>query len=163
MHTLGGILHADYSVQYQLGYEDYFDTIRRLGLDQTQVNEAFRRMVFSVATVNFDDHLKNFAFLMDTEGQWRISPAYDVAFAENDAWTRQHQMSVNGKFREIQRADLMEVGRTFDVPAKGRDIIDEVLASLELWRGEAEGAGLEAREVDWFEERLGKAVGEIEG
>lgn len=163
MHTLGGMLHVDYAVQYQLGYEDYFDTIRQLGLGQPQVNEAFRRMVFSVATVNFDDHLKNFAFLMGQDGEWRISPAYDVAFAENDAWTRQHQMSVNGRFREIRRTDLMAVAQAFDVPAKGRDIIDEVLASLELWRGEAQDAGLPPQEVDWFEGRLGRAVAEIEG
>lgn len=163
MHTLGGMLHVDYAVQYQLGYEDYFDTMRLLGLDQPQVNQAFRRMVFSVATVNFDDHLKNFAFLMDPDGQWRLSPAYDVAFAENDDWTRQHQMSVNGKFRGIRRADLMQVGRAFDLPAHGRDIIDEVLGSLDLWRREAQDAGLPAEEVAWFETRLGAALAEIEG
>jgi hypothetical protein len=61
MHSLAGLLHLDYNVQYQIGYEVYFDTIRELGMGQAEVNEAFRRMVFAVATVNFDDHLKNFA------------------------------------------------------------------------------------------------------
>ena len=59
-------------------------------------------MVFNVATVNFDDHVKNFAFLMDPAGRWQLAPAYDLTYAENDAWTRQHQMSVNGRFREHQ-------------------------------------------------------------
>ena len=66
-------------------------TFRRLGLGQPALVQAFRRMVFSLATVNYDDHLKNFAFLMDPQGRWTLSPAYDVAYAENDGWTRQHR------------------------------------------------------------------------
>ena len=65
LHSLGGLQHVDFNDQFVFSYEGWFDTIRALGLGQESVNEAFRRMVFSVATVNFDDHVKNFAFLMD--------------------------------------------------------------------------------------------------
>ena len=92
-HSLGGLQHIDFNDQFVFSYEAYFDTIRAIGLGQRAVNEAFRRMVFSVATVNFDDHVKNFGFLMNPAGRWRLAPAYDVTYAENDAWTRQHQMS----------------------------------------------------------------------
>ena len=61
-------------------------------------------------------------------------PAYDVTYAENDAWTRQHQMSVNGKFQAISRRDLLEVGEMFDVPKGGG-------RSSNRWRG---GGGLAA-------------------
>ena len=27
-----------------------------------------------------DDHNKNFSFIMDKNGRWRLSPAYDVMF-----------------------------------------------------------------------------------
>ncbi len=154
LHTLGGLLHLDYNNQYIFSYEAYLDTIRRLELGQTAVNEAFRRMVFSVATVNFDDHLKNFSFLMSAHGSWRLSPAYDVVYAENQAWTRQHQMSINGRFREIRRADLLEVGRGFDVPKNGGAIVDEVIASLDSWEGEAQDVGLTSEVVANFRERF---------
>ena len=96
-HSLGGLQHIDFNDQYVFSYEGYFDTIRAIGLGQRSVNEAFRRMVFSVATVNFDDHVKNFGFLMNPVGRWRLAPAYDVTYAESDAWTRQHQLSVRGQ------------------------------------------------------------------
>jgi serine/threonine-protein kinase HipA len=163
MHTLGGITHLDYNVQYQIGYEYYFDTLRRLGCGQDEVDEAFRRMVFSVATVNFDDHLKNFAFLMDREGRWRLAPAYDVAFAENEAWTRQHQMSINGRFREIRRSDLEAVAAAFDVPAGGREIIEQVLSAVGHWTDEARDTGLDAARITWFERRLERVRGELGG
>lgn len=154
MHTLGGMLHLDYNDQYQIGYEDYFDLMRELGLGQDQVNEAFRRMVFSVATVNYDDHLKNFAFLMDETGRWRLSPAYDVAFAENEAWTRQHQMSVAGRFRGITRSELLEVGHQFDVPGGGDSILDEVLDSVADFPAESREAGVAPDLIRTFTDRL---------
>lgn len=145
MHTLGGMLHLDYNVQYQIGYEDYFDVIRRLDMPQTAVVQAFRRMVFALATVNYDDHLKNFAFLMSPEGEWRLSPAYDISFAENDAWTRQHQMSVAGKFAGIDRQDCLKVAQAFDIrSARAHAIVDEVLEAVSTWDARARAVGLGA-------------------
>jgi integrase len=146
MHTLGGMMHLDYNEQYQIGYEDYFDVIRELGLSQPAVVEAYRRMVFSLATVNYDDHLKNFAFLMDAAGDWSLSPAYDVAFAENDSWTSQHQMSVAGKFFDVTRNDCLRVASSFDMRDRhANEIIDEVLDAVSFWDSEASSVGL-ARE-----------------
>lgn len=145
MHTLGGMTHLDYNDQYQIGYEDYFDVIRELGLPQPAIVEAYRRMAFSVATVNYDDHLKNFAFLMDEAGAWRLSPAYDVTFAENDGWTSQHQMSVAGKFRGITRRDCLRVASAFDIrDVHANEIIDEVLDAVSLWDDEARAVDLDS-------------------
>ncbi len=153
-HSLGGIQHIDFNDQFVFSYEGWFDTIRAIGLGQRSVNEAFRRMVFAVATVNFDDHVKNFGLLMNPAGRWRLAPAYDVTYAENDAWTRQHQMSVNGKFREITRRDLLEVGDMFDVPGGGREIVAEVVEAVAGWREQARAAGVPGEMVEWIQRRL---------
>jgi len=154
MHSLGGALHLDHNDQYTFSYEGYFDTIRALGLGQDAVNEAFRRMVFSVATINFDDHLKNFSFLMNPDGTWRLSPAYDVAYAENNAWTRQHQMSINGKFSGITRHDVTTVAQRYDAPADGRMIIDAVSASLDAWPRYSAEAGVPEQFRTYLEGRF---------
>ena len=73
-HSLGGLQHVDFNDQYVFSYEGWFDTMRAIGLGQRSVNEAFRRMVFAVAAVNFDDHVKNFGFLMNPAGMWRLAP-----------------------------------------------------------------------------------------
>ena len=154
LHSLGGLQHIDFNDQYVFSYEGCFDTIRALGLGQRSVNEAYRRMVFNVATVNFDDHVKNFGFLMDRDGRWRLAPAYDVTYAENEAWTRQHQMSVNAKFRGITRRDLLQVGKNYDVSDDGSSVIDEVVDSLSRWQEYASAAGVPARMVEQLECRF---------
>jgi serine/threonine-protein kinase HipA len=159
LHSLGGLQHIDFNDQFVFSYEGWFDTIRALGLGQESVNEAFRRMVFNVATVNFDDHVKNFAFLMDREGRWRLAPAYDLTHAENDGWTRQHQMSMNERFRGVRRADLLRIGSAFDVPAAGRRIIDQVLAALDGWSAYADAAGVPEDMATFLEDRFEREVG----
>lgn len=154
-HSLGGLQHIDFNDQYVFSYEGFFDTIRAIGLGQRSVNEAFRRMVFHVATVNFDDHVKNFGFLMNPAGRWRLAPAFDVTYAENEAWTRQHQMSVRGKFRGIVRRDLLEVGEIFDVPGGGREIVAAVEDAVGGWREQVCAAGVPGEMVEWVEGRVG--------
>jgi serine/threonine-protein kinase HipA len=154
MHTLGGLLHVDFNDQYVLSYEAYFDALRRIGLGQKALGQAFRRMVFSVATVNFDDHPKNFAVLMDSDGRWRLAPAYDVMYAEGDGWTRQHQMSMNGKFSGITRHDLIAIADLFDIPAHGEEVIGEVVDALEQWRDYAIETGVPKKHVDHLEHRF---------
>ena len=159
LHSLGGVQHLDFNDQFVFSYEGWFDTIRALGLGQESVNEAFRRMVFNVATVNFDDHVKNFAFLMDADGRWRLAPAYDLTYAENDAWTRQHQMSVNGRFRGVRRVDLLRIGGTFDVPAGGRRIIDQVIEALDGWSAYADAAGVPEDMAGFLDDRFERQIG----
>ena len=159
LHSLGGLQHIDFNDQFVFSYEGWFDTIRVLEMGQPSVNEAFRRLVFNVATVNFDDHVKNFAFLMDRAGRWQLAPAYDLTYAENDAWTRQHQMSVNGRFRDITRADLLTVGRTFDVPAGGGRIIEQVMEALDGWSTYADAAGVPEDMAAFLDDRFEREIG----
>lgn len=39
--------------------------------------ELWKRIVFSIAISNTDDHLRNHTFLLENNG-WRLSPLYDV-------------------------------------------------------------------------------------
>jgi serine/threonine-protein kinase HipA len=153
MHTLAGLLHVDFNEQYQLSYEAYFDTIRRVGLGQRALEQAFRRMIFSVATINFDDHPKNFSFLMGPDGRWDISPAYDLAYAEGN-WTRQHQMSMNGKFSDITRHDLRLMADLFDIPEHGEAIVGEVVDALGRWREYAREVDIPQYHVEYLEDRF---------
>jgi serine/threonine-protein kinase HipA len=41
------------------------------------LEELWRRIVFSIAVSNSDDHLRNHGFLLSEEG-WELSPAYDI-------------------------------------------------------------------------------------
>jgi serine/threonine-protein kinase HipA len=41
------------------------------------LEELFRRIVFSICVSNTDDHLRNHGFLLTADG-WTLSPAYDI-------------------------------------------------------------------------------------
>lgn len=134
MQTLCGIAHYDYRLPRAYSYEQAFNIMRALRLPYSQAQEMFRRMVFNVVVRNQDDHTKNISFLMDRNGKWRLSPAYDMGYAYNPkgGWTAQHQMSVNGKFDGITRTDLMEFARRNNIK-EAAEIIDMIVETASHW------------------------------
>src|SRR3546814_13656276 len=81
-----------------------------LGLGREAIKEQVRRALLNVFIRNQDDHTKNIAFLMDSSGRWRLSPAFDVVYAYNPDgdWTNEHQMSLAGKTDGFESDDLLE-------------------------------------------------------
>ena len=61
-------------------YEQMITVCRKLHLPEADCQEVFRRMVFNVLSNNTDDHNKNFSFIMNEDGSWRLSPAYDITY-----------------------------------------------------------------------------------
>ena len=134
MQTLCGLAHFDYKLLRAYSYEQAFQVMRQLHLPYSQAQEMFRRMVFNVVSRNQDDHTKNISFLMTPDGKWQLSPAYDVTWAYNPTgeWTSQHQMSINGKWTDITRSDLMTVASSMHIN-RPDEIIEQVQDSVAAW------------------------------
>ena len=141
--TLCGIAHYDYGMLRAYSYEQAFEVMRKLRLPYSQAKEMLRRVVFNVVVRNQDDHTKNISFLMDEKGVWRLSPAYDMGYAYNPAgeWTSAHQMSVNGKFSDINRKDIMELAARNNIQ-EASEIIDQINEAAERWIGIARNLGI---------------------
>ncbi|EHD22401.1 type II toxin-antitoxin system HipA family toxin [Brenneria nigrifluens DSM 30175 = ATCC 13028] len=122
--SMAGALHADFRQPCM----DYTDILRATAYMTRSVAERevqARRMVFNVLMHNRDDHVKNFAFLLNEEKSWVVSPAFDLTFAEGPGG--QHQTSVAGYGTNITRKLLMKVAAAADIaPVKMRAIIEEV-------------------------------------
>ena len=151
MQTLCAMAHVDYKKKGTNAYAQLFHTLGQLALPYEDLEEAFRRMVFNVMARNCDDHTKNFAFLLRQGGtRWELAPAYDVTFAHNPngEWTHQHLMSVNGKFKGFDVADLLAEADRFGVGTAKR-VIEEVRAAVLRWPEFAQQADLpEAQMAD---------------
>jgi ABC-type ATPase involved in cell division len=147
--TLCALDQLDFNLADTHSYAQYLDVIDRLGLGPDAREQGFRRLVFNVAGANRDDHTKNLSFRCDEDGTWSLSPAYDVNYAYNPQgrWTQRHQMSVNGKFEDITKADLLDLADRYVVPAPAR-VIDDVLEAVGRWRSFAEEAGVEEAQVE---------------
>jgi len=134
MQTLCGLAHYDFRLLRGYSYEQAFNVMRMLRLSYAEAQEMFRRVVFNVVVRNQDDHTKNISFLMDRTGKWCLAPAYDMGYAYNPegAWTSAHQMSVNGKFDNINRSDLLELAARNNI-RNASSIIGEVCEVCSGW------------------------------
>ena len=137
--------HADFRNTGNYSYEQLLSVARRLRLPRSDAIEIFRRMVFNVIARNHDDHAKNFGFILDDmNGQWRLSPAFDVAYSyrKDSPWVNSHQMSINGKRDGFVRDDLMQVARLIGNFREAPSIINEVVAVVRQWPAYADKAGV---------------------
>lgn len=143
MQTLCGMAHYDYKMIHAYSYEQVFQVMRRLRLSYSDAEQMYRRMVFNVVARNQDDHTKNISFLMDRQGKWSLSPAYDVSWAYNPKgiWTSNHQMSINNKFDEITRDDLLAIALNVNIKHADQ-IIGQVVESVSHWPNLAKEYGI---------------------
>ena len=134
--SLNAMAEYDYNTPRSASYEQAIAAMRRIGVGQSDVAQQVRRCIFNVVCRNQDDHTKNIGFLMDRQGQWRLSPAFDLVYSYNPqgAWTNQHQMTVAGKADDFERADFWQLGETADLSRREVDaLIDEVTAAAKQW------------------------------
>ena len=145
MQSLGAIQHFDFNQAGAYSYEQAIRVMLKLNLSPRQIQQQFRRATFNVIARNQDDHVKNIAFLMNREGEWRLSPAYDVAYSYNPTgrWTSQHQMSINGKRDNFELSDLVALANVGGIKKrKAEEITSEVVQAVGTWQKQADAAGV---------------------
>lgn len=136
MQSLGAMAHYDYNQPASYSYEQALQVMRRLNLGREDMEQQVRRAMFNVVARNQDDHVKNIGFVMDKEGEWRLSPAFDVAYSYNPQglWTSRHQMSLGGKRDGFDLSDLMAFGKSAGLKArKMKTIVSEIVDTVKQW------------------------------
>lgn len=91
-------------------YEQLLLVCRHLHLPDATGEEIFRRMVFNYLANNTDDHNKNFSFMLSPNGQWELTPAYDMTFIFNVGGyqpQREHCLMMRGKLTDWSKEDIM--------------------------------------------------------
>lgn len=102
-----------------------------LKLSQNDKDQLFLRMVFNFVAGISDDHNKNFSFMMDRNGSWQLSPAYDVMFSAN-TWENPtaniHCMGLMGKKSALTTQDFLDFAEDFVDGAKEKigKVVDAV-------------------------------------
>lgn len=134
IHTLCGIQHFDFNDMYSYSYEQLFQTMRALKLTYPEAEQMFRRMVFNVLATNYDDHTKNFSFIMKKDEKWKLAPAYDLCFSYDPGnhWVSNQTLSINGKKLNISKNDLMKIARENNIK-KGEKIIGQINSVIKSW------------------------------
>lgn len=124
VHTVSaaGLLNADYRIPC-LDYGDLLQLCHILTKNMEEVYALFRQMVFNVAIKNRDDHAKNFSFQL-IEGEWRLSPAYDLL--PSKGFNGFHTTTVNNSGEPTSK-DIMAVASRVGLnKLRAKEIQDEV-------------------------------------
>ncbi len=141
IQSLCGLQHYDFNDMYGYSYEQVFQTMRLLRLTYPEAEQMFRRMVFNVLATNYDDHTKNFSFILKKDERWRLAPAYDLCFSfdPTNHWVSKQTLSVNGRRLGITKEDLMTIAKDNSIK-KGEKIIEGINSVVKSWNKYAEQA-----------------------
>ena len=139
VQSFAAVLHADFRLP-ALDYEAVLQATRFMTASAPEVSKAFLRCVFNVVFNHKDDHAKNLALRMDERMEWKLSPAYDMAFDAGPGGC--HQTSVMGEARHPAREHLLALARACDVPKATAlrciDVVCDVAQTLDALLDEGE-------------------------
>ncbi|MDE6548908.1 MAG: type II toxin-antitoxin system HipA family toxin [Muribaculaceae bacterium] len=125
-------------------YEKMLTVCRKLNVPETDCQEIFRRLVFNILANNTDDHHKNFTFIMNREGLWRLSPAYDMTFIFDSGGylpNEEHCLMIGGKLKNITYEDILGFAEECGI-RDAENIIKEVVFALKSFRELAQKNGV---------------------
>ncbi|MBN1187131.1 MAG: type II toxin-antitoxin system HipA family toxin [Bacteroidales bacterium] len=141
-----------------LGYndgQDFHDGISYLELaefiiknganTQADLEELWRRIVFSIAISNTDDHLRNHGFVLAPKG-WVLSPAYDINPVPDSYGLK---LNITENNNQLDPALAMEVAPLFRIPEKRAiEIITAINKAVSKWQNTAQNLLLPRNELE---------------
>lgn len=152
MHTASGLLHSDFRTP-TLDYEDLIALTGVLTKDVREVEKMFHLAVFNMLSHNRDDHGKNFSFLMDSSGQWKLAPAYDLTFSSGP---RGHQSTlIMGEGQNPSIEHLIKLGTETNLIRSQIDkIIEQTKHALGQWETLSKNHGVSKANIKLIKSRL---------
>ncbi len=159
VHTFGNLIHSNFRVP-ECDYRQLLEVTRILTKNHHQVLECFRRMVFNALAHNRDDHAKNFAFRLTQDGDWELTPAYDLVFASGPGG--EHSMTVAGEGRAPDRSHLTQLAETVGISSQEADsILEAVATAVERWPEHARRADVSRKSLAEIEVALADCLGRV--
>ncbi|WP_282036292.1 type II toxin-antitoxin system HipA family toxin [Saccharicrinis aurantiacus] len=95
------------------------------------LEQLWRRIVFSICVSNTDDHLRNHGFLL-TEKGWILSPAYDINPVETGTGLK---LNISDDDNSLDFDLALEVSQFFRLTdERANEILQEVKSAISQWR-----------------------------
>ena len=109
----------------------------------------WKRIVFSIAVSNTDDHLRNHAFIMDNRG-WRLSPMYDV---NPNIYGDTLSLNVTAEDNRMRFDVAADAAESFDIePKQAEEMIGIIRSVVESnWKMAAKDSGLNHSAIRYME------------
>jgi serine/threonine-protein kinase HipA len=141
-----------------LGYQDgegaktgasYLDLVELIELIGENVNEdleeLWKRIVFSICVNNTDDHLRNHGFLLGTQG-WNLSPAYDLNPQRHSTGLA---LNINETSNDLDLGLAMEVAEYFRLSSdRATQQLKKIQSAVEKWETFAHAQSIAMSEIE---------------
>lgn len=129
-----------------ISYLDMAEFISQHGADvKADLEELWRRIVFSIAISNTDDHLRNHGFLLTPKG-WQLSPAYDINPVPNSTGLK---LNISENENSLDMSLAIKVKDFFRISdAKANEIINRINDSVGQWKKIADNLKLPKNEQE---------------
>ena len=131
-HSACGLLHSDFRTP-SLDYEELLALTNIVTRDMREVIKMYQLAVFNVLAYNRDDHTKNFSFLMDKTGKWKLSPAYDLTFSSGPNGEQSTMVMGEGKNPTINHLKKLAIQAKIK-PTQSDEIISQTQQALSQWQ-----------------------------
>ena len=145
LHFSSAMTQLDYrDGEDQASYLELAEFLTQQGAKtQEDLAQLWRRIVFSIAVSNADDHLRNHGFLLSPAG-WRLSPAYDV----NPVPTAESlHLNISDTDGTLSFDLAMDVIDFFQLKkSEAEKIRHQVVASVSEWSTVAKSVGISRAE-----------------
>ena len=143
-----------------MGYPELSQLLRRYAqpsLIKQQQAQLFKRMVFNILIDNTDDHEKNHALIRTDQGNYRLSPAFDVLPAAQGLGYQQMRVGVNGHESSIENA-LSEVAAFGLKLSEAKETVGDIQKIVKTWPQHFANCGVKPREIEMLEVNLSRLV-----
>jgi serine/threonine-protein kinase HipA len=152
MHTACGLLHSDFRTP-SLDYEDLIALTSMLTRDIREVERIYQLAVFNVLAHNRDDHSKNFSYLMNSKGEWKLAPAYDLTFSSGPSGEQSTMVMGEGRAPKLKHL-LMLAEEAKIKKDRAVDIIEATKAALSKWPKLAKEYGVSSANIKLIQNKL---------
>ena len=113
-----------------------------------ELEQLWRRIVFSVLISNTDDHLRNHGFLHQHDDTWRLSPAFDLN-PNPEPGPRHLSTAIDISDDTASIAVALGVASEFRLDdERARQVLAEVATAVSGWRTVAAAFGLPEEDID---------------
>ncbi|MCE1196317.1 type II toxin-antitoxin system HipA family toxin [bacterium] len=109
------------------------------------LRELWKRIVFSIAVSNTDDHLRNHGFLLDAKG-WRLSPAYDINPSPDSTGL---SLAIDEHDNSLDFGLAISVAQYFRLTkSEALSIVEAIRGVTSTWRERAKTLGIQKPEIE---------------
>lgn len=158
MHTACGLLHSDFRTP-SLDYEVLVALTGMLTRDVREVEKLYQLAAFNVLAHNRDDHSKNFSYLMDSQGGWKLSPAYDLTFSSGPRG--EQSTMVMGEGRNPNTSHLLKLADEAKIKKdRAAEIIEATKSTLSKWPTLANQYGVSDTNLKLIQSKISQVADE---